>query len=310
MVSEKKKQTVKEVSGKIGDYKVIGILDMFKLPSGQLHEIRESLREVATIRMMKKRLMKLILEKSELKGVSKLSEYLQGEPAFLFSNTDPFKLARIIDKSKSSAPAKPGDISPKDIVIKAGPTPLPTGPVIGEFQRAKIPASVEGEKISIRQDTVIVKEGEAISSEVAGILSKLEIKPMEIGLNLLAAWEDGYIYEKDILFRDLQEYIDHINQAYSNAFNLAFNAGYVTKDNIRLLLSKAHSEAMSLADEANIITKHNAPKIIGKASAHAKALKDSFKIHETSGTENTQKPENESDAKEPEEKQKAETKEE
>jgi len=285
MVSEKKKQIVRDVGKEIESYSVVGILDMFKLPSSQLHEIREALRGEAKIKMVKKRLLKLIFENSKLKGVKKLSDHLQGEPAMLLSNTDPFMLAIKINKSKSSAPAKPGDIAPKDIVVKAGITSISAGPVIGEFQRAKIPAGVEGEKISIKQDTIVAKEGEAIPKEVADIMSKLDIKPMEIGLNLIAAWEDGLIYEKDILFRDPQEYIDQLKQAYASAFNLSINAEYITKENIELLLSKANSEARALADKANILTKDTAPKLLSKASAHAKALKDKAKIDESKKVE-------------------------
>jgi large subunit ribosomal protein L10 len=281
MVSEKKKQIVSEVGKEIERYSVVGILDMFKLPSSQLHEIRETLRGEARILMVKKRLMKRILENSKLKDVEKLLEYIQGEPAFLLSNTDPFKLAAKISKSKSSAMAKPGDVAPKDIIIKAGPTSLSAGPVIGELQRIKIPASVDGEKIAINKDTTVAEEGENIPAEVADVLSKLNIKPMMIGLNLVVAWENGMIYEKDVMFTDPQEYIDKITQAYSSALNLSINVGYFTKENIELLLAKAHSEASALADSANILTKDNAPKIVGKAGAQAKALKDKLKIEES-----------------------------
>jgi len=280
MVSEKKKRVVNEVGKEIEKYSVIGILDMFKLPSSQLHEIREALRGEAKIRMVKKRLMNMILERSSLKGVGRLNDFLQGEPAFLLSNTDPFRLARKIEKSKSSAPAKPGDIAPKDILIKAGPTSLSAGPVIGELQRVKIPAGVEGEKITIKQDTTIAKEGEAISKEVADILSKLAVRPMEIGLNMVAAWEDGLVYKKDVLFRDPQEYVEELRQAYSGAFNLSLNIGYVTAENVELLLSMAGAEARALAKEAGVVTKDTAPELLSKAGAQAKALKDKAKIEE------------------------------
>ncbi len=296
MVSEKKKRVVSDVGKEIKEYPVIGILDMFKLPASQLDEIRNSLREMAKIKMVKKRLMKRILNNCGLKGADKLCEYLQGEPAFLFSNTDPFKLAIKLSRSKSPAPAKAGDIAPKDIIIKAGPTSLSAGPVIGELQRLKIPAGVEGEKIFVKQDTVIAKKGDVISSNVAGMLSKLGIKPMEIGLNLIAALEDGIIYEKDVLFTDPDEYLGQLRQACSDAFNLSVHIGYVTKENVSALLSKGYRQACVLADEAGIITKDNAPKQLARGAAHAKALKDKAKIEETEQSGKFEKKETEGTA--------------
>ena len=101
MVSQKNIRTVKEVSEQIGKYPVIGILDMHALPASQLHTIRGKLRGKAAIRMVKKRLIMLALKEVKLKGSEALGEKLQGSPALLFSEVNPFKLARKIEKSKS-----------------------------------------------------------------------------------------------------------------------------------------------------------------------------------------------------------------
>ncbi len=272
MVSEKKIQTVKDVKEQLKEYPVIGILDMFKLPGRQLHEIKEKLRNDAKIRMVKKRLIRLILRDSELKNISNLDKYVQGEPALIFSKINPFRLARVIEKSKSESPAKPGDIAPTDIIVKAGPTSLPPGPVIGELQRVKIPASVEGEKITIKQDTVVAKEGDVIDKGLADVLSKLGIRPMEIGLNLLAAWEDGLVYSKETLFVPEDEYINQIKRACSDAFNLSVNINYFTSVNIKILLSKAYNEARSLSESAGLVTPDTIGALLAKADAQAKII--------------------------------------
>ena len=300
MVSEKKKQAVQEVKAEFKKYPVIGILSMFKLPARQLHQIRNKLREKATIKMVKKRLIIRALKEAGLKDLEKLIEYVHGEAALLLTNEDPFRLARVIEKSKSKAPAKPGDIAPMDIEIKAGPTDLAAGPVIGELQKAKIPASVQDGKIAVMKDTVIAKEGDEIPPEVAGIMAKLGIEPMEIGLNLLAVWENGQIFTKDILFVPLEKYIEDIQLAHSSAFNLALNIGWVTPDNIPLLLSKAHQEALSLAREADILTSETVGTVLAKAQAQPEALKSKLKPVEAPKEE--PKPEEKKEEKPAEEK--------
>ena len=277
MVSIKKKETLKKTIEMIGEYPVIGIIDMHKLPAKQLHEIRNKIRDEAVIKMIKKRLMFLAFKE---KKMSALGELITGEPALLFTKTDPFKLARVISKSKTKKPPKGGDISPEDIVVKAGPTNLPPGPVIGEFQRLKIPATVEGEKIAIKKDTVVVKKGEEISKPLADMLSKLDIQPMEIGLNLVAAWEKGVIYKKDVLFVPTEKYVEDIQKAHSQAFNLSINIGYVTKENVPFLLSKAHREALALAETAGIPTKETIGKLLKKGQDQAKVLGPKIKTEE------------------------------
>lgn len=269
MVSEKKKQVVKQVQKQMEEYPVVGILDMHKLPGRQLHEIRNKLRGKAVMRMVKKRLILRILKD---KGLSNLEQYVGGEPALFMTKENPFKMARILQSSKSEAPAKIGDIAPKDILIKAGPTSLSPGPVIGEFQKVKVPAGVEGEKIVIKKDTIIAKQGDVITEGIANILSKLSIQPMEIGLNLLAVQESGIVYDKEVLFVPQEQYANQLSSAISHAFNLSIYINYFTKENIALLLGKAHREGESLAMQANIITPSTIQSLLAQSSAQAKAV--------------------------------------
>ena len=274
MVSERKRVMVEKAIDGIKNHSVIGILDMYKLPARQLYDIRNKMRGKAQILMLKKRLIKLAIEKSGKKGLDKIVEYIGNQPALLLTNTNPFEIARIIDESKSPAAAKPGDVATKDIIIKAGPTQLKPGPVIGELQRAKLPVAIEGEKIVVKEDTLFVKEGEEIDAQKAEILAKLGIEPMEIGLNMLAAYDNGTVYPKDILFVPKEKYIDDLINAHTKAFNLAYNIGYVNKYTIKPLLAKAHADAFNLAMNAGVITKETVPHLLSKAHAQMMALKE------------------------------------
>ncbi len=277
MVSDKKIQMVNELKKEARSYPVIGLLDMHKLPARQLYQIRNKLRGQATIKMMKKIVIERAFDNSELE---EMSRYIQGQPALLFSHTNPFKLAGIILKSKSSAPAKAGDTAPGDIVVKAGATSLPPGPVIGELQRAKIPATIEGDKISIKADTLVARKGETIQKNIADILGKLGVEPIEIGLTLVAAWDSGTIYTKGILFVPQEAYVGNIKEAYAAAFSLSVSIGYPTKENMAALLSRAHASAAALAENTGIITKDTVTPLIARAYGTAKHLKDKLKIEE------------------------------
>jgi len=158
MVSEKKKQEVVEIKELIEKYPVVGLIDLFKMPSRQLQAIRKSMRKGALIKMCKKSVLSLALKNvTGKKDIQKLGELDVKEPTLILSNIDAFKLFKTLKKSKSPGYAKPNDNATDEITVPAGPTSLMAGPAIGEFQRAKIPAMVKEGKIHVRQDIVVAK---------------------------------------------------------------------------------------------------------------------------------------------------------
>ncbi len=274
MVSEKKRRVLQEIVEDMKKHKVVGIVDMNKLPARQLLELRGSLRGKAFLRMAKKRVITRALKESGLEG---LTAYNASMPTLLFSNENPFKLARLISESKSPAPAKAGEALEKDVVVQAGPTSIAAGPAISGFQKFKIPVAVEGGKISVRADTTVGKRGDKVSAALASLLQKLSINPMEIGLNLLAAHEKGTVYPKDILFVPQELHLGRLKQGHHNAFALAMSIGYVTKDNIKLLLAKADRGAQALSLKAGFVTADTAIPLLARGAAEAAAIETKTK---------------------------------
>jgi large subunit ribosomal protein L10 len=199
-------------------------------------------------------------------------------PALMFTKENPFSIYKIIGKSKSPAAAKAGQIAPKDIIVNAGPTPFAPGPVIGELGAVRIKTGVENGKVVIKEDTVVVKEGEVIKPNVASILSRLSITPMEIGLNVVAIYEDGVIYERKLLEIDEKEFLASILQAHNWAFNLAVDAGIFTKDTTEFMFGKAFNDAKAVAKEANILADAVVGDVLAKAEAQMTVLKEELNL--------------------------------
>ncbi len=240
-VSETKKKEVELLKSLIGKYSTVGILDLTNLPSPQLQDARKKLD--VNIRVTKKRLLKIAFNDID-KGVEKLGEILEDvTPALILTNNSSFKLAKDLRRGRSFVVAKTGQIAPADLIVKAGPTSLPPGPIIGELGSAGIKASIEQGKVTIKEDSVVVKAGNVISGKTADVLSKLGIKPIELGLNLVATYENGQVFKKEVLDVDEKYYLGVLRLAASEAMNLSVNAGYVTEENIELFLRKAESEA-------------------------------------------------------------------
>lgn len=273
MVSERKREEVKRIRELMERYPVIGVLDLFKMPSRQLQLVRKSLRGEAVITMPKKRLMGLAFKGVKTKkDLEKLSELEPQVPALVFTEMNPFELHEKFEKSKFPGYAKENDIAPEDIVIPAGPTKLPAGPAIGDLQRLKIPAMVKEGKIHVRKDTTLVKEGETISGEVANLLKKLDVQPMEIGINLLGAWESGLIFRRDLLSMTKERFIEDVREGHIYALNLSVNIRYPNAESIKILMGKAHREAKNLGVNAKILDEGVIEDLVSKARIQAQSL--------------------------------------
>ncbi len=289
-VSQKKKDTVKEFGKLVEKYPIIGIVNMENLPAKQLQTMRANLRNTVVLKMTKKRLMKIILDKSKKEGITKLKDKLKGMPAIIFTKENPFSLFSTLKKNKSKAPISAGQKAPNDIVVPAGKTSFAPGPVIGELGSFGIKTGVEDGKIVIRENKVVAKEGTVVNAKLAGLLQRLGVQPMEIGLDLVTVYENGEILTKDILNIDEEAYKKNFQVAASMAFNLAIYAAYPTADTIKALIQKAAMESKALANEADILTDETVGLLLSKAERQAKSLDSKIdKVPQESKTE--EKPE-------------------
>ncbi|QQG39036.1 MAG: 50S ribosomal protein L10 [Candidatus Woesearchaeota archaeon] len=254
-VSKKKKEEVKRLMDLLRGYKTIGIINLENLPSPQMQKLKNKLKQNMLVYVTKKRLISLAIDNlKEITGLNQLKDCLEmGIPSLVLSNDSPFKIARLMNINKSSASAKAGQKSPKDILISAGPTPFTPGPIIGELGSVGLKTAVEEGKIVIKQEKIIVHKDEEINPKVADILSKLKIEPMEIGINLVGIFESGILYLSDVLNVDDKTYKSNFVLASQQAFNLAINSGYTIKETIEILLRKACVESFALAKTSNLI---------------------------------------------------------
>lgn len=279
-VSDKKKKVVHEFTDLLKQYPIIAAVNMQNMPAPQLQKMRAILRDNVVIRMTKRRLIKHAIKnaKASKPGVEKLEGYLPGMPALLFTKDNPFKLNKILQQNKSKAPAKGGQIAPNDLIVPAGATPFAPGPVIGELAALGIKTGVEGGKIAIKQDAVVVKAGGVISQKAAEILTRLGIEPMEVGLDLIAAYESGIIFTKDVLTVDDAVYLSNLENACRSAFFLALEMGYATKTTIEPLIAKAFKDAKALGLAQAIMADAIAGDLVAKAEREMLALKSAANI--------------------------------
>ena len=117
-----------------------------------------------------------------------------------------------------------------------------------------------------------MKKGEAINEKLASILGKLDIKPVEAGISLFSALEDGLKYAEAEMVIDVEKIKNAFAQSHQEAVSLSIEAAYITADNIAQILGKASGYARSLSVESGFMTDETKEQILQKADAQAKGV--------------------------------------
>jgi large subunit ribosomal protein L10 len=256
-------------------YPVVGVLDISELPALQFQQIRQKLRDKAEIVVSKNTLMALALQRAARDKDPRLGDlagFLRGQCALIFSNINSFKLSKFLRDNKINAPAKPGSLSTKDIVIPAGETDFAPGPVVGELQHVGIKARIQAGKVVILEDCHVLKRGDVITKEVSDALAKFGIMPLELGLKLRATYEAGTIFTGEVLEIDESKVLMQFKEASISALNLALNVNYPTSVTISLIIAKASAAAQNLALNACLPVSQVMPMLIARSCVEMLSL--------------------------------------
>ncbi|MEM2341486.1 MAG: 50S ribosomal protein L10 [Candidatus Bathyarchaeia archaeon] len=270
-----KAEKVEEIKSQLEKYRVLGIASLHKVRALQLQEIKKKIEGIAYLKVYKntlvERALREFLNESNLKS---LKAYMQGSNVYVFTNYNPFKLALILERSKVKVPAKAGDVATEDIIVPAGNTGLPPGPIISQLNAVGIPTRIEGGSVWVSRDTIVARKGEIINESLAAALSKLGIKPIELGLSLKTVYDmdTNVILSENDLKINFEDYRKNVELAYTQALNLALNSAYPTSETIVLLLQRALSEARNLALNSGAFIPDALPHLIMKAHFEALAL--------------------------------------
>ena len=270
MPAQWKIDEIQKLKDIIESYHIVGIVSVHGIPASQMHTMRRLLRDHAVVRVSKNRLIKHALAGQN--GMSSLVNYIEGESAILATDVNPFRIFRELEKAKMNVPAKGGETAPEDIIVKKGKTPFKPGPIVGDLQQAGIPAAIREGGIVIEKTVTVVKKGEVIPSAKAQMLTRLEIYPLEVGLNVQAIFEDGTLYTPEILSVDIDQIISNLKTATQHAFTLAVEIAYPTIAAISHLIQKAHRNSLAVALESDFITPETIKQFIIKAHQQASTL--------------------------------------
>lgn len=247
-IPEIKKRTVKELVKSFKESPTFLIASIKNLPGGQFQAIKQKLRGIATVKVLKKSLVIRAIEETG-GNLKEIKPFVIEDCALLMSNTDPFELSLFLSKNQSAAKAKIGQEVNEDIRVEAGPTDLVPGPVISELGALGIPIQIKEGKIEIREAKVILKAGDKVTLAADAIMGKLGIMPFRVGYEPLAAYDSktGKVYST--LRINTEETLTAIKESHGRALALAVKLAYPSKETIPFILAKANMNH-------NALTKH------------------------------------------------------
>ncbi len=256
-------------------HSVTGVVGFRGVPAAALQSMRRELRSrhhpitVAPNSALRHALEKAVSERPALKP---LLDQVEDQSALLAAEGNPFSLYQEFRRTRFPTPARGGEVAPRDIFVPAGTTSFRPGPIVGELQHAGFPAAIEKGKVVLKRDTTIVKAGQTISREVATMLTRLEIFPLEAGLSLRALVDGETYYPPEVLSVDLDARRADVARAARSALSIAVELGYLTAETLPLLLTKAHRRALGLALAAGYLTRETVEPLFAKAMREAAAV--------------------------------------
>jgi len=253
-------------------YSVTALVRMEKVRASQLLPLRKKLLGEVEIVSIKDKIARKAFEKLDVPGAEKMKEMLTGQCVFMFTNMSPFKLNVLLGKNKVLLVARGGDTASIDVVVPPKNTGIAPGPMLTEFKENKIPTKIDQGTIWILKETTPVKKGEVISTKLAALLGKLDIKPIEARIVLNSALSESILFSEEDLVVDVDAFRDKIARANQNALALSTEIAYVTEDNIAQILAKASQAGISLSVEAAYVTDETKEQILQKAHSQAKGV--------------------------------------
>jgi large subunit ribosomal protein LP0 len=213
----------------LDEYPKCFIVGADNVGSKQMQQIRIALRGTAAILMGKNTMMRKAI-KGHIENnpaLEKLLPYVRGNVGFVFTNAELTDVRDKLLENKVQAPAKPGALSPLDVIVPAQNTGL--GPEkTSFFQALAIPTKISKGTIEMINDVHILKEGERVGASEATLLNMLNISPFAYGLIVEMVYDSGTIFEPKILDIKPEDLRERFLAGVRNVAAVSLEIGYPT----------------------------------------------------------------------------------
>lgn len=186
----------------------------------------------------------------ECPELEKIVNLLKGNTGIIFSNGDLSDIKKVLDEQAREAPAKVGAVAPDDVWIRAGSTGLDPKQT-SFFQQLNIQTKIVKTQIDIVADKKIITSGMKIEATHAALLDKLKIRPFSYKMNVKKVYEDGSIFNPDVLDITTEDILKRFKSTIGNMASISLASGYVTKPAVPHILANAFKNLASVTFDSD-----------------------------------------------------------
>jgi len=267
----------------VDEYKTCLLATADFVGSKQLQQIRKELRAKGTVIMGKKTMMRQVLRKmAELKpGLEKLVPEVRGNIGLVWTNEEAVAIRDLVVANKVPAAAKVGQIAPLDVFIPPGPTPLDPGQT-SFFQALNISTKISRGAIEILNEVHLIKPGDKVGNSEVALLNKLGIKPFSYGMKVQAVFDDGQLFDANMLDIKEEQLLAAFAACSSRVAALSLAIGYPTLASLPHLVNNTFRKLVALT----LVTDYSfeEAKKFKEAAAHPAAAAAAAAVAVTAAT--------------------------
>ena len=262
---ENKTRVFEKTQEYLKKFKNIIVTDVKDISTDKIQKIRHeivSLKETETLcgktTVIQKSIAALI-EKGKLPKhlpkdqLQQLSDSMPGIHLLLiFTNKDLADIHAITSKYIIEKQAKPGQLSPVEIIIPAGPTGMDSSQ-IDYFQALKIPTKVMRNQLEITTATKILVPGQKITLSEINLMKKFNIRPYKHKMNIKKVLLNGKLYGEEIL-KVTDDYMKaKLEQGIKNVLGFSLGAHIPTAASAPHVIANAFRNICALSLGTNVL---------------------------------------------------------
>merc|ERR1711981_1152904 len=181
----------------------------------------------------------------------KVLSALVGNVGFLFTNGDLKEMRNLCLENKIAAPARAGAISPLDVIVPPQNTGM--GPdKTAFFQALQIQTKIMRGTVEIVSAVHILKPGDKVGMSEATLLNMLGISPFTYGLKIESCFEDGSLFEPEVLDITPDDIRAKFMAGVNNIAAVSLNIGYPTVASAPHSMANAFRKLMAIAAATDV----------------------------------------------------------
>ncbi|KAL6078863.1 hypothetical protein STEG23_020305 [Scotinomys teguina] len=181
-------------------------------------------------------------------ALEKLLPHIWGNVGFVFTKEDLTEIRDMLLSNKVPAAARAGAVVPCEVTVPAQNTGLGSEKTFF-FQALGITTKISRGTIEILSDVQLIKTGDKFGDSESTLLNMLNISPFPFGLIIQQVFDNGSIYNPEVLDIAEQTLHSHFLEGVRNVASVCLQIGYPTVASVPHSIINGYKQVLALSVE-------------------------------------------------------------